>query len=94
MTVRYVEKRVGIGAYVSPSVAAEPKSAESERARAAFDTFADTDTRVSPCDAALLADLFGNPPPPNDALRRALQRYERAVASDDAGRGDFLSSTS
>lgn len=94
MTVRYVEKRVGTGTYVSPSVAAEPKSAASERVRAAIDTFAWIDTKLSPRDAALLADLFENPLPPDAALQRARQRYERSVKRDDAERGDFLSSTS
>jgi uncharacterized protein (DUF1778 family) len=59
--------------------------AASEKARTVIDTFTRID--LSRRDAELIAGLLENPPAPNAALKRARQRYKRAVANDDPDSG-------
>ena len=51
--------------------------AASEKARTIIDSF--TRIELTRRDAVFIANLIDAPPPPNAALKRAVQRYEKAV---------------
>lgn len=56
--------------------------AATEKARMIIDTF--TRIELSRRDAVFIANLLDEPPAPNMALRRAAQRYEKAVNNGDS----------
>lgn len=55
--------------------------AAAEKARTVIDAFTRID--LSRRDATFIANLLDDPPAPNEALRRAAQRYEKVVTSED-----------
>jgi uncharacterized protein (DUF1778 family) len=56
--------------------------AAAEKARTIIDAF--TRISLSRRDAAFIANLLDAPPAPNEALRRAAQRYEKAAENGDS----------
>jgi uncharacterized protein (DUF1778 family) len=53
-----------------------------EKARTIIDAF--TRIELTRRDAVFIANLLDNPPAPNAALKRAVQRYNKAVSNDDS----------
>ena len=56
--------------------------AAAEKARMIIDAY--TRIELSRRDAAFIANLLDNPPPPNEALKRAVQQYKKAVKNGDS----------
>lgn len=56
--------------------------AASEKARTIIDSF--TRIELTRRDAVFIANLMDAPPEPNAALRRAAQKYEKAVNDEDS----------
>lgn len=57
--------------------------AASEKARTIIDSF--TRIELTRRDAVFIANLMDAPPAPNAALKRAVQKYEKAVNYGDSG---------
>lgn len=56
--------------------------AATEKARTVIDAF--TRIELSRCDAAFIVNLLDDPPAPNEALKRAAQRYKKVVSNGNS----------